>query len=116
MTDVAYLANTLLKSNHAERWVRTIPDFVKLFDFNFGASVFQLFLQRFGIGLGHAFLHSLGCAVYEVLGFASRVIAATTATRGASAPTTGGESGGDKRYENSGHYLSRKSHFYSVRG
>ncbi len=40
-----------------------------LLDFDLRASFFKLLLQRFGVGLGSAFLHGLRSAVDDVLGF-----------------------------------------------
>ena len=40
-----------------------------LLNFDLGAGFFQLLLQGFSVSLGDAFLHSLGSAVDDVLGF-----------------------------------------------
>ncbi len=41
----------------------------KLLDFDLGASVFELLLERFGVGLGDGFLDGLRSAINEVLRF-----------------------------------------------
>ncbi len=42
---------------------------VKLFKFNFSASLFELLLEALGISLGETFLNNAGSAVNEFLGF-----------------------------------------------